>query len=356
MQGLRENLRYYENAVKSNDPNDRKQWLSTCVGSFNNVQPSFLNPKDYHGSLPLIQTLGTLHIALLREPVIYFDKICGTGGTADNRAFYQRNLTDVVKTYQDFIIQQACPKILKLRKDQIYIKSPDWPDTSYHLIDEGRKVNERLNQVDIAEQYKEYFVNELEINLLKDVMDVALTWSALDPNSPVKEPIARDRTVWVGPVGISQWDYTSHRWGGPLVNRQKNVQSPIKNILLKHGVILDFIMLRDDGPKFDSQGNRRGLMVGNDRGGTKAEFSVPTAEFITQVDTYWNYACMGIEFHYTNGSSSGVYGNGDPGHHPTHVFKAAYPDHVLGSIAVYGTTTGIAEFYFGFSPNPKAYG
>jgi hypothetical protein len=80
---------------------------------------------------------------------------------------------------------------------------------------------------------------------------------------------------------------------------------------------------------------------------------VPDGEYIKQVDTYWNYICMGIEFHYTNGASSGIFGSGDD--RGKAVFKAAYPDHILRSIAVYGAQAGVSEFYFGFSPNPKTF-
>ena len=138
-----------------------------------------------------------------------------------------------------------------------------------------------------------------------------------------------------------------------LVNGLRTVQSPINYILLKHAVILDFILLRDAGPAFDPQGNRRGLMVGNDQGGAKADFRVPDGEYIKQIDTYWNYVCMGIQFHYTNGESSAIFGNGDG--RGKAVFKAAYPDHILRSIAVYGSRAGISEFYFGFLPNPKTF-
>lgn len=92
-------------------------------------------------------------------------------------------------------------------------------------------------------------------------------------------------------------------------------------------------------------------MVGNDKGGAKAEIRVPDGEYIKQIDTYWNYVCVGIQFHYTNDTSTPVYGDKSRGQ----LFKAAYPDHILRSIAVYGTQAGISEFYFGFSPNSKTF-
>jgi hypothetical protein len=130
----------------------------------------------------------------------------------------------------------------------------------------------------------------------------------------------------------------------------KNVQTPVENVCLKHGGIIDFIWFWS-GNKLDSNGNPRGIRVGDDRSGhgTTVKFKVPEGEYIKQIDTYWNYVCTGIQFHYTNDTSSPTFGDPRRGQ----VFKAAYPDHVLKSVAVYGNTAGIGEFYFGFSPSPK---
>jgi hypothetical protein len=349
LQGLRNNLTYY-----ANDP--KESWLNTCIASFNLVSPMFLDPEDYIGSLPLIQTLGTLHINLLREPVVHFDEIFGANASASSREFHKTQLTATIAKYKDFVVNKAVPKVLEKRKSQITVERVErgLSPAYVQLVDSGRNVRQTIDEENIGQQYKEFYQNECDINLNKDHVDVALTWPVLDPNSTVKEPIPKDRTVWIGPVGISQHDYAHNRWGGILVNGLRTVQSPINYILLKHSVVLDFILLRDAGPRFDPQGNRRGLMAGNDKKpGDIKEIRVPDGEYIKQIDTYWNYICMGIEFHYTNGASSGIVGRGD--NRPAEVFKAAYSDHILRSIAVYGTEAGISEFYFGFSPNPKAY-
>jgi delta endotoxin, N-terminal domain len=346
LEGLRTNLKYY-----GNDP--KESWLNTCIGSFNLVKPMFLNPQDYIGSLPLIQALGTLHIGLLREPVLHFDQIFGPNAPESSRKFHKQKLTDTIAEYKDFVVNKAVPKVLEKRKGQITVERvQSGLNPSYvQLVDTGRDIRQTLNDWDIGQQYKEHYQNECDINLKKDQVDVALTWPLLDPNSTLKESIPKDRMVWIGPVGISQHDYVNNRWGGGLVNGLRTVQSPINYILLKHAAILDFILIRDAGPRFDSQGNLRGLMVGNDKGGSKAEIRVPDGEYIKQIDTYWNYVCVGIQFHYTNDTSSPVYGDKSRGQ----LFKAAYPDHILRSIAVYGTQAGVSEFYFGFSPNPKTF-
>jgi delta endotoxin, N-terminal domain len=348
LEGLRANLKWYSNI-------HNEQWLTTCIASFDLVKPMFLNPQDYIGSLPLIQALGTLHIGLLREPVIYFDQIFGPNAPSRSREFYKQQLTDTIANYKDFVVNKAVPKVLERRKGQIKIDtvSSGISDSYMQLVDEGRDIKQAIKSYSLGRQYKEYYENVLDVNLKKDVVDVALTWPILDPNSQVKELIPKDRVVWIGPVGISLSDYTSAPHFRDLANGLTRVQSPVRYILLKHGVILDFILLRDGGPPLDGNGNRRGLMVGNDKGGTKAEIRVPEGEYIKQVDTYWNYTCMGIQFHYTNGAPSAIFGNGDG--RPKAVFKAAYPDHILQSIAVYGNNEGISEFYFGFLPNPKTF-
>jgi hypothetical protein len=178
-----------------------------------------------------------------------------------------------------------------------------------------------------------------------------LLWALLDPNSKDKEPIRKDRVLWIGPVGLSQHDIQYNEHGLDFVNGYtKNVQTPVENIYLKYGGIIDYIWFWD-GKKRDSNGNLRGIRVGDDRSGHGApvEFKVPEGEYIQQIDTYWNYVCTGIQFHYTNDTSSAVYGDPNRGQ----LFRAAFPGHVLKSIAVYGNTAGIGEFYFGFSPSPK---
>ncbi len=287
--------------------------------------------------------------------MLYFDKIFGANAPERSREFYKKELTDTITLYQNFIVTNAVPKILAKRKSQISIKNVNYGinDSYPQLEDEGRNIKQAIKSKPLGQQYKDYYENMLDVNLKKDVVDVALTWPILDPNSQVKEFIPKNRVVWIGPVGISLSDYVSMPHFDNLANGTTRVQSPVRYILLKHGVILDFILLRDGGTVFDGNGNRRGLMVGNDKGGVKADIHVPEGEYIKQVDTYWNYCCTGIQFHYTNGASSAIFGNGDG--RPKQVFKAAYPDHILQLIAVYGSTVGISEFYFGFLPNPKTF-
>jgi hypothetical protein len=355
LKGLRKNLDYYRNAAENGTLEDRKTWWNNCIQDFNALEPTFLNPEDYHGSLPLIQALGTLHISLLHEPVVNYDQVFGPGGSAGDRQFRQKELTDTIKEYQDFISNKACPAIIKARKEQIRIEPNDRPprQPSAYLVDDGTTVRAPLNAgPQIAEQYKAFFVNDLETRLQKEVLDVALAWSELDPSHGGRPSINPDRLVWIGPVGLATWDYQNNAHGFPLVNGLKKVLSPVRNGLLKHGVIVDYLLLWDDGKMRDSQtGDLRGLEVGNPAGGTKSLIHVPDGQDIKQVDTYWNYTCMGIQFHYTDGTASPVLGNGD--NRPKHVHIASYPNHVLRSIAVYGHQGGVSEFYFGFSPDPR---
>ena len=82
----------------------------------------FLNPQDYIGSLPLIQALGTLHIGLLREPVLHFDQIFGANASESSKEFHKKQLTDTIKEYQDFVVNKAVPKVLEKRKGQITVE------------------------------------------------------------------------------------------------------------------------------------------------------------------------------------------------------------------------------------------
>jgi hypothetical protein len=348
LEGLRSNLAEYVNAA----PGKRSEWMDNCILQFNSLKPTFLNPEDYAGSLPLVQSVGSLHISLLRERVVFYDEIYkGDQGSADHKKSVEDALSKTINDYRDFIINKACPKIIDSRKNQITIQDADPPRRLYPwLKDEGRGINSLVyaGGRDLIDQYKAFFVNELEVNLQRDVKDVALLWTLLDPNSKEKEPIRKDRVVWVGPIGLSQHDIQYNKHGHMFVNGYtKNVWTPVEKILLKHGGIIDFIWIWS-GNKYEND-RPRGIRVGDDRPGhgARADVAVPAGEYIKQVDTYWDYVCRAIQFHFTNGTSSQLFGTGG------NLFKAAYPDHVLKSIAVYGNTAGIGEMYFGFSPSPK---
>jgi hypothetical protein len=355
--GLRTNMEEYKAAAAADDISERKTWLNSCLSTINLVRPMFLNPEDFHGSVPLVQSLGTLHLGLLRERVVFFDQIFGNDSKA-NKAHFQKDLTDTIGIYQDFLSKKACPNVLKTRADEIKIEPPQPPKrTLPQLVDTGRDVVTPLKQQNIAEQYTQYFINELEMKLRRDVIDTSLAWSLLDPTTNVTNPIPRDRQLWIGPVGISLSDYTENEHGFPVARGYQAARfGPIKQIKLRHGVILDFIWVQGSRTRNDD-GSPIGPYVGNDRGGTPELVTIPQGEYIEQVDTYWNYTLMGIEFIYTGPSNgrgrSGIKGWSD--RRPTARHQAAYPDHVLTEVALYGHQGGVSEMYFGFSPDPWKY-
>jgi hypothetical protein len=73
---------------------------------------------------------------------------------------------------------------------------------------------------------------------------------------------------------------------------------------------------------------------------------------------------MGLKLQFTDGTTSGVFGRKEATPRPVAVHCAAYPDHIVKSVAVYGmpspqyrsaAASGISEIYFGFSPDPRLY-
>jgi hypothetical protein len=351
-------MKEYREAAAADDIAERRTWLNNCLAAFDLVQPSYLNTGDPAGSIPLIQSLGTLHIALLRERVVFFEDIFGRDSKA-NRAHFQNALTETIRTYQDFLSTKACPSVLKARADKITIEPTAPPRRPLpELVDTGRNKTVVLKQRDIAEQYKQYFVNELELKLRQDVIDTSLAWSLLDPANTAKNPIPKDRQLWIGPIGISLSDYTANEHGFPVGRGYTAARiGSIRRIKVKYGVLVDFLWFQ--GSKiYNPDRTPAGLFVGNEKGGSTVDtVTIPEGEYIEQVDTYWNYALIGIEFFFTGGSNgrarSGIKGKGD--NRPTAVHRAAYPDHVLTEVAMYGHTGGVSELYFGFSPDPRKY-
>ncbi len=351
LEGVRRNLQEYVNATEATNVIQKGTWMDNCIAKFNAMQDLFTNPLDHVAALPLIREFAVAHIEILRDRSEFADEIFGPG---TNKAGFATTLSKAIKDYQEYFLTRACPAVTEWRRKQIVIEEAGGigQNPFVRLIDTGRDMKGDIYRggKEIAEQYRAYYLNEIDVGLELNVRDVAKAWSLRDPTAPRNNSIPPDRVVWIGPVGISQWNATDNQHQFPLNAGLKNVQSPVVTVVLKYGVILDFIWVRDGGSVYDGP-KRRGLMVGNDKGGTKVELKVPDGHYIRAVDTYWNYACMAIEFHYTNGASSGRYGLQD--NRPAHMHRASYgEDHILRSMAIYGSGKGISEFHFGFSPDP----
>ncbi len=351
-EGIRRNLQEYINATEGTNLGQKGSWMDSCISRFNDVRDLFTNPLDHVAALPLVREFAFAHIEILRERMEFADEIYGPG---TNKAGFATSLSETIKAYQDYFLTKACPAVMEWRRSQILIEAAGGigQNPYVRLIDTGRNVKGDVYRggKEIAEQYRAYYLNEIDVDLQLNVRDVADAWSVRSPNGSRSSAIAADRVIWIGPVGISQWNAMDNQHQFPLNVGLKQVQSPVVNILLKYGVILDFVWVRDGGSIYEGS-KRRGLMVGNDKGGAKVQLQVPQGHYIRAVDTYWNYACMAIEFHYTNGTSSGRYGLQD--NRPAHKHHASYgEDHILQSVAIYGSVKGISEFYFGFSPDPR---
>jgi len=352
LEGLRRNLTAYTEATTQTD---RLSWLNATLAGINANIQHFMEPRDIVGSMSLTREFATIHLGLLRERVVYTEEIFG----ATDNAPYKAALKKQLKEYQDWIVSVAYPAVVQWRSDQIDITPPTFSDPGYHLIDQARGVYQLVKSEAVARQYREFFMNDTVLALRRNVLDVADAWSFLDPDYTEPTSYPRGRTVWIGPVGLSQWDYVHNVHEFPLANGLGRADKPgrITKIVVKEGVILDFIHFHFDW-------GRSQKWVGNSLGGTMRTATVPDGENIRQVSTFWNYTCMGIEFHYTNGTSSGVFGRKEQSPRPVAVHEASYPDHILTSVAVYGlpspeyrnaSASGISEIYFGFSPDPRLY-
>lgn len=351
--GLQSNLKEYVRATQGTNREQKATWQTACIQAFNGLQNLFTNPLDHVGVLPLAREFAFAHIEILRDRVEFATEIYGEGV---NQSGFADTLSETIARYQKYFLETACPAVMAWRRDQIAIHNPEGIGGNPHfrLIDTGREVKGDIYRGgrDVAEQYRAYYLNEIDIHLQENIRDVVQAWSLRDPKTAGKDPLPKNRVTWIGPVGISQWNFLDNQHGFPLNQGLRSVQSPIVHILIKHGVIVDFIWVRDGGSQYEGT-KRRGLMVGNDKGGAKAQFQVPAGQYIRAVDTYWNYTCMAIEFHYTNGTSSGRFGLGD--NRPSHKHQATYGgDHILQSVAIYGSAKGLSEFHFGFVRDPRS--
>lgn len=349
LEGLKKNLVTYSHAQ---DQEIRSQHYIDIVNAFDRVQPAFLKKPYTRGTIGLIGDVAPLHLALLREQVVFTKDIYGDR-KVDLGSFKAR-LNEAIKEYQDYLENVALPEELKWRDSQID-REPNkgrsnFP-VAYYLRD---RVTRQIHYFSYTgrSQLKQgppevcvnYYIgqakNSYELELRKNVLDPSKLWSLFDPEREKTQPIPMDRVIWSGPLaGLSFMIGNEHDFAFGDVA----VDSPGK---LKEIYVREFNKI--DKLQFKYK-DHNGSVVGGD-GGEPHNINVKDGVFVTRIETWWDFDLHGIKFDFSDGSSTGRLGNrGNGGKvHQT----ASYTNHYVSAVKI---GKRFQELQVGFSPMPNYY-
>ncbi|HEV2800967.1 MAG TPA: hypothetical protein VGW12_10745 [Pyrinomonadaceae bacterium] len=351
--GLRANIKAYEDA---DSPTERQTWLDASLSQFNMAQPYFLTTKQKYvpGTASLALSLATMHLMLLRERVLHAREIFGTDKVNPK---HKTELTNSIKTYQDFIRDVAIPGEMKWREKMLEVKETgpdiigqagilvrDHAAREVHSFTKSANRGRGGNHTVLFRYYKEQALNSYRVALEAGVGDPARLWTLLDPEQANARPIPFDRVIWVGPCsGLSFKANNEHG----LEDSVKHEDRPgvIKRIVVREYNEIDYLKFIYDG--------HEGHGSGNQQGGVEHTIEVPQGKYIMRVETWWDWELVGIKFHFSDGTSTQKFGDRTGMGH--HYQTASYPSHRLSAVRYDdrdGKKTGLT---FAFSPLPNYY-
>jgi delta endotoxin, N-terminal domain len=346
--GLRKNLTEYLNA---HGPKERQTWMDGCLMLFNEAQGFFLKKNYTAGTLSLAFDLATMHLALLRERVVYKREIFGDEGNLDH---FKKALKDTITAYQRFVQEVGIPGEMAWREDMMEIQysGVDAINQESHLVRDhatrevhlfAKSANRGMggDQKVLFRYYKQQALNSYRVALQSNIGDPALLWTLLDPDQAGSRPIPLDRVVWIGPcTGLISKKNNEHGANDNEVREDR--AGIIKKIYVREYNDVDYLKVFYEG--------HEGNGVGNAQGGVEHTLELPAGVFIQRVETWWDWELSGIKFDFTNGNSTGKLGDRKGMGH--HYQTASYPGHRLSAVRVDGRKCAM---WFGFSPRPDYY-
>lgn len=370
-EGLQKDIFEYINA---SNPTRRGSKFDICISRFDHLaekllhQESNVDPANYLRSLDLFRHFATLHIGFLCERVRYPAEHGIDINNEKSLSFHRTKFIDAIKRYQSYVLDTAVPEI-KVWLDKQHVITPlggvrtvDNASTRYtnktiitnqDSINKDSKIDPEYFYEDIwhtamAEQRKAYEMNRIANLLAEQVEDVAYAWSLFAPDAGLRS-FPDNRQVWVGPVGVSLWNYQRARphAGINMGHAVHDAEDDISQVIVRHGQIIDFIMFKY------GDGLRRGKDIGNSKGGISTKVKVPRGARIVKIDTYWEYVCRGIQFFFSDGTKSPLLGMSGHPVEQTTKHEAYCPQGVLTSVSLWGNESGLSEIHYSFRQNNR---
>jgi hypothetical protein len=321
LHALRINLDAFQ---KTKDPSSQRIKLLNCLSDFVKAMTTFikkdprelsetelieLRKKHVQGSVAIAVEIASLHIALLRERVVFRDDMAFP---AVDHALGEQALTDTIDLYQSYFETVAVPAENEWRDKML--ETTDFHGTlggnTYTIEDRVTRQAHRFadvkkgNQRNTQHSYinRDYYLEQAKqsyaTSLLANVSDTVALFSLLDPAYAGLPPIDQQRTTWVGPAtGLVNKDGNQHDARRDLL---LDAEGEITQIDIQSGDAVDHIKVTfKDGSS---------AQTGNPQGGTAKSFSLPEGVYITAVETWWDWELTGIQFHMSDGSKSDVMG------------------------------------------------
>jgi len=346
LSGLRGNLREYQNATS---PGERRRWLDACLAACNGARPFFfksMKVEDYTpGTIGLAVDVALIHLMLLRERVLFSREIFGD--EAVNLEFHQKQLAQGIADYQRFFQTVAVPGELAWREREIDVKTDlgpwaryvkDWVTREVHSFTRSGRINLPQGPAQVCvDFYKAQMVSDYGRELRHNVLEPAALWALLDPARPATAPAPLDARFWAGPyAGLSYAAGNEH--GFTMYDSVEQMGQRVTSIRLRVGDRIDALQIGFDG--------HDGRLVGNAKGGRPEEVAIPAGAMLTEIETWWDFDLWAVRFHFSDGSSSRVFGKPERGGvHQT----ARHPDHHVTGVRI---GNRMHELYVAFSPLP----
>jgi len=344
LSGLRANLEEYH---KAKGRKERARWFDICLAACERAMPFFVKDAYTPGTIDLAVGVATIHLTLLRERVLFPHEIFDDDVV--NEPHFRETLKQTIADYQTFVRDVAIPGELKWRNGEIIddreignsIYLTDWVTREVHAFRfTGRHQIHQGPQQVCLDFYRAQARNAYETQLIENTLHTALFWSRLDPDQQNVKPLPLDSVTWVGPLAGLSYAYGNehdHKFGDVV----SNSPGRITEIVVRAADLID-------GLQFNAEG-QAGAFAGNPKGGREHSVPVPAGQFLTKVETWFDFDLFAIRFHFSDGTQSQTFGTpGRGGVHQT----AQFPRHHVTNVRI---GRRMQELSCGFSPLPNFY-
>ena len=303
--GLSNNLQEY---MLAKTPAAKQEKLSIVIGHFGDKMPFFTNENYTVGTLAAGVEVASMHIALLRERIIFAKQL---GIPDEERDGHIQILDEKISAYQDHVLNIAIPAEIKWRMDNIdREKIPHVGGYNHYLRDHvSRQIffyadkvigNSRNSHNSVIN--RNYYLRQAETSytnsLLTNVGDAARLWSLLKGKPETLQPVSLDRLAWVGPCT-------------GLIHKGGNQHGAVEDVKLEtHGDIAEVIVRAKDEINYLKLVYRNGSSkaIGKTNDGSEYKVTLKEGVYVTKIETWWDWELMAISFHLSDGTVTPVQG------------------------------------------------
>lgn len=353
LNAARENLRQYVNAA---GPRQRFAALTQALGHFTVTKELMTNSvKSYApGTAHLVLQLAVLHLALLRERVVFEKEIFGDEpvNSAENR----RDLTRAIAEYRTFLLGAIDQELAERDRQMELAFAIGFEVIDVHtqvdltnglLTDEARRRIHRFSVEGafnvtveqepgklgdpirfMAEIYRRQMKNALRLQLRLDIEIPAQLLATFDPDFQGNKILDYEQLVQGGPLsGIPQMRFlASNMQGGTLQTHAPGRIRRVRVLSMVGGLSLIPVLTVEgkDGKQRDSLEG-----VSPNSPFFVYDRKLPANVTLNRIETSWDTYLKGLKFSFSDGSESPRIGTFADTHHKQ---VAELPGHYVSQI------------------------